>query len=219
MFGYSDDSDSDSNESDTVDPVNECTVSSTFSSVTIGDQIWTNSNLDISTYCDGTLIPQFIGNNTDNQEWRNLTTGAWTYTQNCDCGAGYNFSEAELHSFGKLYNWYAVAGIHDNDDLTPNKKFAPDNWRIPTTNDYQLLFSNNSVASLRATGNVENGDGLWFSQVDVVTATNETGFSIIPAGARGPNPTGANNDGYVSLGYSFLIIGHLIQEMVLKMPG
>tara|TARA_R110000823_G_scaffold291628_1_gene410029 strand:- start:256 stop:1083 length:828 start_codon:yes stop_codon:yes gene_type:complete len=201
MFGCSDDSDSDSNESDTVEPVNDCTISSTFSSITIGDQIWTNTNLDITTYCDGTLIPQVAGGQ-DSQEWRNLTTGAWTYAKNCNCGAPYEFSEIELHSFGKLYNWYAVAGIHDNDDSTPNKKFAPDSWRVPTYNDYQVLFDNNSTTSLRATGTVENGDGLWFSGVwSYQEGTNETGFSAIPAGARNPNGSGNNNGGYANLGY------------------
>ena len=55
------------------------------------------------TYSDGTPIPQV----TDATEWANLTTGAWCYYQN---------DETE----GKLYNWYAVMGIHDAIETTPN---------------------------------------------------------------------------------------------------
>jgi uncharacterized protein (TIGR02145 family) len=74
------------------------------------------------TYRDGTPIPQV----TDATEWNNLTTGAWCYADN-------------ENSLVRLYNWYAVAGIHDNDDGTPNKEFAPDGWHVPTFNDWSEL--------------------------------------------------------------------------------
>jgi uncharacterized protein (TIGR02145 family) len=39
----------------------------------------------------------------------------------------------------KLYNQYAVKGIHDNDDNTPNKEFAPSGWRVSTKEDWDDL--------------------------------------------------------------------------------
>jgi uncharacterized protein (TIGR02145 family) len=90
--------------------------------VTIGDKKWTIISADVVTYRDGTPIPQV----TDATEWSNLTTGAWCYAYN-------------ENSWVRLYNWYAVAGIHDNDDGTPNKEFAPDGWRVPTFNDWSEL--------------------------------------------------------------------------------
>ena len=47
-------------------------------------------------YRDGTPIPQV----TDTTEWESLTTGAWSYYDNDPTKP-------------RLYNWYAVMGIHD----------------------------------------------------------------------------------------------------------
>ena len=39
----------------------------------------------------------------------------------------------------RLYNWYAVAGIHDTDPNTPNKEFAPEGWHVPTDAEWTTL--------------------------------------------------------------------------------
>jgi len=94
----------------------------TYDYLTYGDQVWTVENAEMVTYRDGTEIPQV----TDATEWANLTTGAWCY-QNNDL------------TKGKLYNWYAVAGIHDNDPNTPNKEFAPEGWHVPSDAEWTTL--------------------------------------------------------------------------------
>ena len=81
----------------------------TFEWINYSTQDWAIENAELVTYRDGTPIPQV----TNPAEWQNLTTGAWCYYNNDP-------------SKGKLYNWYAVAGIHDNEDTTPNKEFAPE---------------------------------------------------------------------------------------------
>ena len=88
-----------------------------------GTQEWTLENACNTTYRDGTTIPQVI----DDSEWANLTTGAWSYIDNND------------PSKGKNYNWFAIAGIHDNDPSTPNKKFAPVGWHVPSETEWQTL--------------------------------------------------------------------------------
>jgi uncharacterized protein (TIGR02145 family) len=90
--------------------------------LTYGDQVWTVENAEMVTYRDGTEIPQI----TDPTEWENLTTGAWCYYDNDP-------------TKGKLYNWYAVAGIHDNDPNTPNKELAPENWHVPSDAEWTTL--------------------------------------------------------------------------------
>ena len=85
-------------------------------------QDWAVENASIETYRDGTLIPQI----TDATEWSNLTTGAWCYINNDS-------------TKGKLYNWFAIAGIHDNDETTPDKEFAPAGWRVPNDADWTTL--------------------------------------------------------------------------------
>ena len=94
----------------------------TFEWINYGDLDWAIENAEVVTYRDGTPIPQV----TDQAEWANLTTGAWCYYNNDP-------------SKGKLYNWYAVAGIHDNDPNTSNKVFAPDGWRVPTDAEWTTL--------------------------------------------------------------------------------
>ena len=94
--------------------------------VTIGTQVWTAKNLDVNAYTDGTPIPQV----TDATDWKNLTTGAWCYYENSTANGTY---------YGKLYNWYAVAGIHDNNANTPNKGLAPKGWHVPTDVEWTTL--------------------------------------------------------------------------------
>jgi len=89
---------------------------------TIGAQEWTVENACHKTYSDGTPIPEV----TDFLEWANLTTGAWCYFDNDP-------------SKGVLYNWYAIAGIHDTDPNTPNKTFAPDGWHVPSHSEWLKL--------------------------------------------------------------------------------
>ena len=90
--------------------------------LTYGDKVWTVKNAEVVTYRDGTEIPQV----TDATEWSNLTTGAWCYYDN----------DPTKH---RLYNWYAVMGIHDADPNTPNKEFAPEGWHVPTDAEWTTL--------------------------------------------------------------------------------
>lgn len=71
-----------------------------YNSVIICSQELMKENLKVTKYTDGTPIPQV----TDPTLWANLTTGAWCY---------YNNDPAQGAIYGKLYNWYAVAGIYD----------------------------------------------------------------------------------------------------------
>jgi uncharacterized protein (TIGR02145 family) len=136
--------------------------------VAIGSQIWSKFNLDVSTYRDGTPIPQV----SSPAEWSNLTTGAWCY---------YNNDPANGVVYGKLYNWYAVAGIHDNDPTTPNKTLAPSGWRIPSNNDWTELTDFLGAREVAGSNMKATGTSLW---VAPNIATNESGFTALPAGER-----------------------------------
>ena len=92
-----------------------------------GNQIWTVQNAAVITYRDGTPIPQV--QIIDQTEWSELTTGAWSYYDDND------------PSKGIVYNWYAVAGIHDTDPNTPNKELAPEGWHVPSDQEWLELES------------------------------------------------------------------------------
>jgi uncharacterized protein (TIGR02145 family) len=134
-------------------------------SVTIGTQVWTNKNLDVTTYRDGTPIPQV----TDPTAWANLTTGAWCY---------YNNDPSNNSVYGKLYNWYAV-----NDP----RGLAPAGYHVPSEGEWSTLTSflgGDSVAGgkMKSTGTLQASSGLWQSPNSA--ATNESGFTGHPAGYR-----------------------------------
>ena len=149
----------------------------TYQSVTNCGLTFTKQNLNVSKYSDGTPIPQVQ----DPTQWANLTTGAWCYYAN---------NTANGTIYGKLYNWYAVAGIYDAASATNpalRKKLAPTGWHIPTDPEWTQLtdcLGGLGVAGgkMKATGTVQAGTGLWESPN--TGATNESGFSGLPGGSR-----------------------------------
>lgn len=143
------------------------------SSVVIGNQIWATQNLDVSTYSDGTLIPQV----TDSTEWTNATSGAWCYYGN-------NSSSGSV--YGKLYNWYAVAGIHDLASLTDvgqRKQLAPTGYRIPSNTDWNTLITTLGGSGVAGGAIRETGTAHWLSTNS--TATNSSGFTGLGGSDRG----------------------------------
>jgi uncharacterized protein (TIGR02145 family) len=150
-------------------------------SVTIGTQVWQSVNLEVTSYRDGTPIPQV----TDPTAWARLTTGAWCY---------YNNDPAYGAIYGKLYNWYAVAGIHDNDPNTHNKILAPEGWHIPTDAEWITLSTFLGGESVAGGKMKATGTSLWRSPN--TGATNSSGFTGLPAGSFDIYFSRFSNDGY-----------------------
>ena len=153
------------------------TTYSTIPSVTIGTQTWTTKNLDVATYSDGTLIPQV----TDPTAWASLTTGAWCY---------YNNDSANGTTYGKLYNWYAVAGIWNEAskiDASQRKKLAPTGYHIPSDAEWTTLTTYLGGESIAGGKMKATGTSLWLSPN--TAATNSSGFTGLPGGLRSYNGT------------------------------
>ncbi len=127
---------------------------------TIGSQEWMNKNLDIVKYSNGDTIPYVELS----EEWQQLKTGAWCYYLN-DSEYG--------EEYGKLYNWYA---------LTDPRGIAPKGFRVPTTEDVDVLFNFLCSDSKFCGGNLKSTSNDWFSPN--TGATNLTGFNALPAGYR-----------------------------------
>ena len=149
----------------------------TFEWINYGTQDWAIENVEVVTYRDGTPIPQV----TDATEWSNLTTGAWCY---------YNNDPTK----GKLYNWYAVAGIHDNDPNTSNKVFAPDGWHVPTDLELkilkQFLIENGYNYNGTLGKNMASTSGWNSYSINETVGNNQdlnnvSGFNAFPVGNRG----------------------------------
>jgi len=141
----------------TVNPCPDC-ISGT--EVTIGTQIWTGCNLDVTTYANGDPIPEV----TDPTAWTALTTGAWCY---------YNNNSTYGPTYGKIYNWYAV-----ND----SRGLAPIGYHVPTSTEWTTLRSYLGGNSISGGKLKETGFCHW--QSPNIGATNETGFTALGAGYR-----------------------------------
>jgi uncharacterized protein (TIGR02145 family) len=160
-------------------PLNTGTI---LPNITIGNQTWTTINLDIETYSDGTPIPQV----TDPVAWSNLTTGAWCYNNN-DTATG--------AAYGKLYNWYAVAGIYDTASLSNpalRKKLAPTGWHIPSDIEWTIMIDYLGGETVAGGKMKSMSVSHWY--LPNTDATNSSGFSGLPGGYR-------KNDGtYYNIG-------------------
>ena len=132
----------------------------TYLPVTICNQTWSKSNLNVSHYRNGDEIPQV----TDPTQWANLTTGAWCY---------YNNLSSNGTTYGKLYNWYAV-----NDA----RGLAPIGYHIPSQSEWDNLKTCLGGFAIAGGKMKELGITHWNSPNS--SATNSSGFNAIPGGYR-----------------------------------
>ena len=149
----------------------------------IGTQCWTTTNLKVTKYNDGTLIPD-----STNSTWGTAVIGART---------GYDVSVVPLSdyvgTFGYLYNWYAV-----ND----SRKICPSGWHVPTDGELNklVIFIDSGADTTITVGpqsttagtlmkstttNTTVGSGLGWNPVSPPSpGTNTSGFSALPGGYR-----------------------------------
>ncbi|WP_375236409.1 fibrobacter succinogenes major paralogous domain-containing protein, partial [Winogradskyella sp.] len=157
----------------------------TYNYLTYGGQVWTEENAEMVTYRDGTPIPEV----TDNAEWESLTTGAWSYYDNDPTKP-------------RLYNWYAVMGIHDVASLTDaslRKEFAPEGWHVPSDAEWTTLeehliangynydgtTTGNKIAKSMASTTGWDSDDFQAGTVgNYQSLNNGSGFNAFPGGLR-----------------------------------
>jgi len=143
----------------------------TYATIQIGKQVWLAENLRTTRYQDGSSIP----NEKDAAAWTQLNSGAWC-----------NYDNKPSHdvTYGKLYNWFAVA---DRGGL------CPQGWHVPTDAEWQQLELALGMASSEVGGTgwrigAESVGGkmktttLW--TIPNADATNTSGFSSLPSGSR-----------------------------------
>ncbi len=130
-----------------------------YSTITIGEQIWMAENLKTSKYASGTPIPQIPSN----LVWDTVSTGAWCWYENYD-----GFEEP----YGKLYNWHAVSG----DSL------CPEGWHVPTKDEWDLMVD--YIGGLTVAGGKlkSRGTDYWVDPNEM--GINSSGFNGLPGGVR-----------------------------------
>ncbi len=140
-----------------------------YNTVTIGTQVWMAENLNVTHYRDGTGITHV----TDNAVWAELTTEAYCIYNN-------NASN-EADTYGALYNWYAVNGDIDGNG-TKDKEIAPRGWHVPSHTEWLTLVDYLGGTAVAGGKMKEAGTSHWFDPN--TGATNESGFTALPAGTR-----------------------------------
>jgi uncharacterized protein (TIGR02145 family) len=133
--------------------------------ITIGTQVWMAENLKTTRYNNGTSIPLV----SDSALWMSLSEPGFCWY--------HNEPAAYKNTYGALYNWYAVN----------TGKLAPMGWHVPTNSDWTTLSTYLGGPSLAGGKLKETGTANWNSPN--TGATNSTGFTALPGGAR--QPTGA----------------------------
>lgn len=142
--------------------------------ITIGTQTWLVENLKTTRYRNGDSIP----NITDETQWSNMTTGAY---------CNYDNNALNSDTYGRLYNWFVV-----ND----SRYICPSGWHIPSDADWTILVNYLGGESVAGGKLKETGTTHWLSPN--TGATNETGFTALPAGTRNSSGSFSNafNHGY-----------------------
>lgn len=135
-----------------------------YKTIQIGNQTWMAENLRTTKYNDGSNIH------------RGIADSAWYYTS--AEGIYYTYNDTRntdtTRIMGMLYSWYAV-----NTD-----KLAPNGWHIPTQAEWDELVTylggtNTAGGKMKETGFTHWGD-------PNLDATNESGFTALPAGRMYP---------------------------------
>ena len=132
----------------------------TYTTVSIGTQVWLGGNLKTTLYNDHTAIP----NVTVNATWEALSTAAYCW---------YNNDAATYkNSYGALYNWFAVN----------TGKLCPSGWHVPTGDEWATFTTFLGGTLIAGSKLKEAGTAHWNSPN--TDATNETGFTALPGGDR-----------------------------------
>jgi uncharacterized protein (TIGR02145 family) len=132
-----------------------------YKTIVIGGQTWMAENLRTVHYRNGDVLPNSI----DSTQWASLNTGAY-------CNYNNTTNLDTIATFGRLYNWYAVAD---------SRNISPKGWRVPTIADWDILFSSLGGDSIASNKMKEVGITHW---EDPFHSDNSCGFTALPGGRR-----------------------------------
>ncbi len=132
-----------------------------YNTVNIGSQVWMVENLRTTRYRNGDPILVAADN------WSSQKTGALCY---------YNNIPQDVATYGCIYNWWAV---------TDQRKVAPEGWEVATDADWQTLIDYLGGENVAGGKLKEVGTAHWSGPNKA--ATNESGFTALPAGGRYDN--------------------------------
>jgi len=132
-----------------------------YKTITIGTQTWMAENLRTTHYQNGEAIPEV----TENTLWGKLATGVF-------CNYNNTSNNDTITTFGRLYNYYT---------LIDNRNISVKGWHVPTIAEWDTLIVYLGIDSVTCYKLKEKGAYHWTNNSE---ATNESGFTALPAGYR-----------------------------------
>ncbi len=140
--------------------------------VKVGNQIWSNRNLNVSTFRNGDPIPE-AKNATEWQVFCKTNKPAFCYL---------NFDPKNGKKYGKLYNFHAVMD---------ERGLAPKGWHVPSKNEYETLIS--FLGGKFEAGNKIRSTKGWdvpdkkYNDYSGPNGTNSSGLNFLPGGRAWEN--------------------------------
>jgi uncharacterized protein (TIGR02145 family) len=159
-----------------------------YKTITIDSTTWMAENLRVTHYRNGDPITEV----TDSLNWAALKTEA--------CCSYNNSNDPDtLNIYGRLYNFYSVSDV---------RNIAPEGWHMADTSDWRKLMDYLVSVTIAGGKLKEAGTAHWTGfNTD---ASNETGFTALPAGYRQDSNTKSKigDSTYVFRAGSFYNIGN-----------
>ena len=144
----------------------------------IGSQCWMTSNLKVTMYNDGTLIPDLTAS----------TSNPWAPTSGAR--TEYTGVVGYVGTFGYLYNWYAV---------TDSRKLCPAGWHVPTDAEWTIMIQTLDPLQVVNSGNVLTFVGPQSSSAGTLLKSNVTNLLFNSGLGWNPGSPGTNTSGFSAL--------------------
>ena len=138
-----------------------------YETIQIGNQMWMAENLKVTHYNNGDSITYI----TSEEHWGSMDEGQY---------AIYNDEPTNANIYGNLYNWPVT------DDA---RGVCPVGWHVPSDDEFSELIDFLGGESVAGGKMKEAGLDHWdyYSEEISLEATNESGFTGLPAGHRNTN--------------------------------
>ena len=155
-----------------------------YNTIQIGEQCWMKENLKVVHFADGT--PLVDGTHAVNTRYDTITKYFFVYENDT----------SYMETYGLLYIWKAaVNGYSSELDLNPSQiqGVCPDGWHLPSDSEWKELEFYLGMSPMEAhdrdwRGTIEGGmlkeQGFTHWAFPNTGATNESGFTALPAGER-----------------------------------
>jgi len=137
-----------------------------YQGVKIGNQIWMTENLRVTSYPDGSAIPNVEGNTA----WDELEIDGEAY-------CWYDNSSSNEDVYGGLYTWAAATN-----GGASTQGVCPDGWHLPSEEEWKELVIYLGGYSEAGYYLKEHGTDHW-SGINP-GASNSSGFTALPGGLR-----------------------------------